>query len=350
MFSHKGDRNGAFDLLRLALAIEVLIGHVPGIPAFVPPVVAVPVFVCLSGYLIPKSFETSRDWKHFAWKRILRVYPALLASLILVEWIVDVKAVWPTLVTYFTIGLVALPWSANGALWTLMLEELLYTSHVCARIFRVWGPQLAFAGIALCCVGWSILCVNDVTATHGHMNIFVVTPMCFFLGNLLYFYRGLFSRVSVWVLLGFFVYGYSLRVSGSLSIRLFPLHGLYPGVTWPISACIGAVCSVLLATRARVRIRIPDLSYGIYVYHVPVIFALGRVGYTGGLLLARTLLVVIPIAVVSWYCIEKPALRLKNYRRQPKAIAVPPYLVESDNEVALEIPTPLVSKEPVLVA
>jgi peptidoglycan/LPS O-acetylase OafA/YrhL len=61
----------------------------------------------------------------------------------------------------------------------------------------------------------------------------------------------------------------------------------------------------LISLRAAKMPRIPDLSYGIYIYHAPL-FAL----------LHMPLWEFFPLLAVfcaaSWYLVEKPALRLKT--------------------------------------
>jgi peptidoglycan/LPS O-acetylase OafA/YrhL len=61
-----------------------------------------------------------------------------------------------------------------------------------------------------------------------------------------------------------------------------------------------------------------DISYGVYIFHMPVINMLlvnGLTGWTGFWL---SLGITAGLAVLSWRCIEKPALRLRSwalYRR-----------------------------------
>jgi peptidoglycan/LPS O-acetylase OafA/YrhL len=56
-----------------------------------------------------------------------------------------------------------------------------------------------------------------------------------------------------------------------------------------------------------------DISYGVYIYHMPVINLLLYHGVTGtnGLLITAALVGV--LGFLSWKLVEKPALALKRY-------------------------------------
>lgn len=58
-----------------------------------------------------------------------------------------------------------------------------------------------------------------------------------------------------------------------------------------------------------------DISYGAYIYAFPLqqvlaTFGLGRSSWV--LFAAASILAVIPMAILSWFVIERPALRLKD--------------------------------------
>ena len=60
--------------------------------------------------------------------------------------------------------------------------------------------------------------------------------------------------------------------------------------------------------------RLPDYSYGIYIYAFPVqvsVIAL-NIGTTPLLNLAAAFVLTIPIAAASWHFVESPALKLKS--------------------------------------
>ncbi len=61
-----------------------------------------------------------------------------------------------------------------------------------------------------------------------------------------------------------------------------------------------------------------DFSYGIYIYHMPVVNFLIYLGFSGSIFWSLVALVVtVIIAVLSWFYIEKPCLKLKHHPFNP---------------------------------
>jgi len=58
------------------------------------------------------------------------------------------------------------------------------------------------------------------------------------------------------------------------------------------------------------------ISYGLYLYHLPIYFALGfREGWVGKPKMVFAMLLVFAVASLSWTLVEEPVLRLKRYFR-----------------------------------
>ena len=55
-----------------------------------------------------------------------------------------------------------------------------------------------------------------------------------------------------------------------------------------------------------------DISYGVYIYHMPVVNALLFLGCSGALGMLLLLSVTILLGVLSWVFVERPALSLKR--------------------------------------
>ena len=184
------------DLLRLFLALEVVAIHCLEFYRyrFYVPIPPVPAFVCLSGLLIPGSFTQSRGWTHFAWKRLLRVIPALAASFILVALLFGPGTLIPTFLFYISTGFVLLA-SKNPPLWSLALEEILYGFHVVSRkLGTIWSPIWAGGCLLVSAAVWIALRspgTYDLTSNPDHH----MAPIsAFFAGNLLSFYRDRLAR------------------------------------------------------------------------------------------------------------------------------------------------------------
>ncbi|MEA2553259.1 MAG: hypothetical protein QOJ65_1435 [Fimbriimonadaceae bacterium] len=293
------ERYPNLDILRLFLAVEVVAQHAYNIKnpgSFLPPIAAVPAFVCLSGFLIPASLDRSNGWGHFAWKRALRVYPALLVSFALVVALFGFRSFTPTLVTYLTMGLVALPFAANGALWSLMVEEVLYAWHVVMR--RWWTPKVAVGLLSFAVATWLALRISGLVHPGTQWNNIIGTAASFFVGNVLYWIKEKLRGVS------------PLLATGALvAVMLAGYVGLPDIVTWPLASALALVTAYRLPQWSG---RWVDLSYSVYVYHVPILVALMAFGIYGAPLLVATLAAVLPLAWLSWVLVERPALRWKE--------------------------------------
>lgn len=324
-----GHRAG-FDVLRMFLALEVVFlhagGQVLGLKEAQFPVHPVQTFVCLSGLLIPQSFGRSHGWGHFAWKRVLRVYPAFFVSLILMAIIVRPESIASSLAIYISMGLWVIGGAANWPLWSLSLEELLYAIHAVTQIRRWWNiwtvSFCAFAGLAAAMIyGW--------TPAGGILR----ATTCFFVGNILALQIRRIENLRWEALLAGLV---ALRV-GSLFLNYEgPISILFP--LWPMLA-------VALAYRMPWRFEMPDLSYGSYVYHVPIWIGLTRLKLGGWPLLVGTALATLAVAAMSWYGVEKPFLRLKEFRLRDPGSHVPHRteieLVRDSEQEEPVIPTPV---------
>jgi peptidoglycan/LPS O-acetylase OafA/YrhL len=303
----KKPRNTFIDYVRLGLALAVVAGHLhpywtSPIPFFWPRF-AVPAFLAISGYYVLQSYERSSSWSDFAIKRVLRVVPAFAISLIIVWFAGGLPALGDSLLRYATLDHAGTLRASgmpigNSPLWSLSLEELSYAAlavlFTLGMYRRVWPIWIAFV-IAL---GVSFY------AWQYQWGSLVAEPLpSFFAGSLIYLYRDKLKS-SVWVL------GVASFVAGMILTR--------PSFTMFGASCIGCVLvgvGLLLASKGLKGLpAIPDVSYGIYVYHMPLAIAFGA---SINPLLYVPLLFALSIG--SWYLIEKPALKLKNWHPRRKA-------------------------------
>ena len=82
-----------------------------------------------------------------------------------------------------------------------------------------------------------------------------------------------------------------------------------------------------------------DVSYGAYIYAFPVeqllvVLGVHRLGYTAMFITA--LAVTLPLAWLSWTCVEQPAMRLKNLPNLVNRAAQPQHI--SANEADMLAP------------
>lgn len=297
------------DLLRLFLALEVVVAHVwnelDSNFNWNAWVMAVPAFLGISGFLVLKSFSESGSWKDFAKKRFLRIVPALVVSLALTYALVGPRFAYNSFVTWLTGGLVTLQGPSNLPLWSLFWEELAYTAlailWLCGAYKRTaWIWALFVASIAVV-----IACANS----SEYVQTISFLPPAFFCGNLMYLYRQKLTRVNAWLPWAVLI----------MVIVARPLIREYSPVAPAVFQAFAIVWAGM-AGRTLISFRYPDLSYGAYIYHFPVmVFVIYGLGYrapvSGALMTAAVL---IPLCLASWYLIEKPALRLKPARRLPR--------------------------------
>ncbi len=289
---------GNFDYLRIFLAVEVAAGHFYsglGYPGYlwmpIPPVAA---FIALSGFLIPQSLARSGNVMHFARKRVLRTIPALIPLIIAISIIFGPGEAGIALVQYATAGYVGMFKGVTLPLWSLGVEDALY---ICAALLYVFGfvesaPVISIIVVMLCAL---YLVVSDPVTAYRILD----TSLAFFTGWLIYLFHGKMQKMHFLLPAGI--------LCGCL-LGMFNFIGHASLALW-----VGSVI-VLMITLPQINMRIPDLSYGIYIWHAPIFLALlDPIGMArDALWVTASSLLTIMISTASWYFVEKPALRFKN--------------------------------------
>ncbi len=324
--------NNNFDLLRIAAALQVAIIHSavhlklgfgPLLNA-VSMVPGVPVFFVISGFLVSESFERSSLSSYFR-KRALRIFPGMWVCLAVsvaiaaasgvsfahwqtVPWLASqltfVQFYNPDFLRGFGVGVL------NGSLWTIPVELQFYL----ALPFLYWALR---SNLALVLAIAAAVLVNQVFVYSGgaaadtvKMKFAGVTLApylyTFLFGVLLQKNRELVRRylagwLPLWIVLYVGTEILMRHVGGFVS-------GNYLN---PVSSAVLA-CLVVSAAYAKPLPVKHDLSYGLYLYHMPVInafLAAGAAGSRWSAVAAITLAFV--LAGFSWFLIERPALGLK---------------------------------------
>lgn len=299
------ERYPNFDLLRLLLATEVVFSHGWALtdPAFTWPglILAVPAFLAISGFLVLQSYTSSRSWGHFLKKRALRIFPALVLSMLLCTLLLGPAATWNSVLTWISGGLIEVKGAFNWPVWSLAWEELAYLilallwmAGAYKRPIVIWA--LLVASIGLVFVGRSL---------PPQLQVVTMLPPAFFIGNLMYLYRDRACKVHPllpWVVL--------LLV---LFYRDIPGMRAVVGVL-PAAFQAFAVVWVGIAGARAIPARFPDVSYGIYIYHLPIAMFLvnQKLAATPDQMALLLPLPLLAVAISSWYLAEKPALRRKN--------------------------------------
>lgn len=299
-----------FEILRLLLALEVVLAHiffVGKIESVLDKIIpAVPAFLAISGFLVLQSYEGSKGWIHFMWKRVLRIIPALAVSLLLALFVWGWRETLNSILNWLTGGLYQLEGvNANGPLWSLMWEEAAYATLALLWIFGAYQKKWPIWGL----LGLSMLSMwRFGPYLSGHYQIILALPITFFIGNLCYLYRARLVAVPplVPLLMLVAVLGYDGKLLGWPGVQVsFALQAF--AVVW------FGMCGPTLWPHFR-SFKLPDVSYGIYVYHY--IFLSGvyaRFATTKFELVFLTLVFTFGFGVLSWYLVERPALRYKHW-------------------------------------
>jgi peptidoglycan/LPS O-acetylase OafA/YrhL len=347
-------RQNNFDLLRLVAAILVVVGHIEypyfGHKADWFSIVSgqqsggglgVSIFFVISGYLVTQSRQRSASVASFALKRALRILPAvaiwILVLAVAIYPLTDMALsdyVFSKQMLGFLLNMLILPNNScvapivtdfvygcglTGATWSLTYEVIMY-AMVAALGFAGLAFQRGFLIAAL--VALLVAFMRDVLYPLGEfsinvqgINLFLFIPhrglpfiALFIVGALLNFIPAqILRRPSV------------LAISAALYIGAFYTNP----VNFVVVQTLVFPFIVLWFGLRRFRLasivdRVGDLSYGVFLYHWPVMTLVWTVFHNRFSPLTMALLVAMitgAAAYLSYHLVEKPALAFK--RRTP---------------------------------
>lgn len=345
-------RQNNFDLIRLFAASQVMVIHglhhldildtvsapLARVANFFP---GVPIFFFISGFLVSASYQRSNGMRDFFRKRALRIFPGLWVCLAvslalvaatgyfarqapgpieLVGWLLAqisiVQFYNPDFLRGYGVG------TLNGSLWTISVELQFYILVPLAAFFiglRRWllGAALVFflcANAAYSLFALPALGSSPLVALIG--VTFVPWFGMFLLGYLAQLnwerLRPLVEgRFLMWLAIYAVLIAAGIMLENSTGMRLSGNRLQFP---WFVTLCLLALAAA--HTRPAVSDRLldgNDVSYGIYIYHMPVInFVLATGLATGLTALSAAMAGTVLLAVLSWFAVERPALRLKR--------------------------------------
>jgi peptidoglycan/LPS O-acetylase OafA/YrhL len=335
-------RANNFDLIRLFAASQVLFYHgithlkvAELVPTgqFLNYFPGVPVFFVISGFLISMSWERAPSPRQYAWNRILRIYPALwvcllvsiaiflacgvrpdsLASLAL--WILAQATLFqyynPDFLREFGVGVI------NGSLWTIPVELEFYILLPILAI-AANGSRKVWASYALAAA------VMMVFARHYSPELLTIADKLLWVSIIPYLF---YFLVGVWTR---YLYERYPSLLGGKGLHWAVTYGLWIAfeMLFEVDGRAGNqlnIASIILLAMLTVSVALSrpelsartlrgnDISYGIYIYHMPVINLLLFGGFAGLAGFAAASAATLLCATLSWFLIERPALRLKNY-------------------------------------
>ncbi|MBS7777086.1 acyltransferase [Acidovorax sp. CCYZU-2555] len=342
-------RNRNLDLIRLIAAILVLFSHCYPLAgrAIEEPFlwtfghtggdIALCTFFVISGYLISASYIRSQSALDYAWKRCLRIFPALFFavffSIILGALLtpLDFQAYVAHEQTtaylrnifldiQYNLPLVfsenPFPNAVNGSLWTLPIEFFMYAMILAMGVAGILSARFSVVAAGLCIFG--VLAVRNADLARPYivlgaaeLSVALRLGASFFIGAALYFYRD------------------KIRYHGGIAL-LFLAIIFFTKFTPPALYLYALLLPYIIFYLASVDIpwldnitRHGDFSYGIYIYAFPIQQLLVHWfnnSISVSMLFIGSLAITLPIAVLSWKFVEEPALRrLKPVPRSANA-------------------------------
>jgi peptidoglycan/LPS O-acetylase OafA/YrhL len=325
-------RENNFNLIRFILALLVIFGHSPELidgnrhREWLTQIFdtisfgefAVDGFFLLSGYLIAQSWNSDPRAAPFLKKRLLRIYPGFITSSLICALIVGPLASSPSL--YFEsfdstsflqgIAFLSMPvtpdvfkntWypALNGSMWTISKEFTFYLLILVAGVTGILRFRHIF--IAFTVATFALLTFYKLK------NISFVPDL----------------RLASFFLSGacYYLYRDYLRYKGKISIIMTAIVVLFMFWWRSSELVLATVGGYVIFYIANIRStllshfnRLPDVSYGVYLYGWPIQKLL--LWYYPSMSPWTLFISAAPLAIlmgtVSWYLIEKPALRFKG--------------------------------------
>ncbi|MGE2721067.1 acyltransferase family protein [Mycolicibacterium celeriflavum] len=347
-------RNNALNAWRLMLALGVILWHtypLTGRDISYEPVhqllrdAWVDGFFAISGFLITASWLSKPQLRTYFAARGLRLLPGLWVCLIVTAFVaapigvaMQGGAAGRLLLSDAPIEFVlknsavailqpkvgttpsGVPWPNgwNGSLWTLQWELFCYIGiailGVAGLLTRRWVVPAAMALAVLASAlapAWAMSLIEQPQSPEQQIDpktaalllgaIAARFAVMFLAGALLYQLREVIP--ARWSLV-------AVSVTIVLAASLMPNYRVIGAV--PLAYAI--IVSGALIHNKYLRLR-TDLSYGVYIYAFPVqqLLVIGGLGKMNPLVFALiAAIATLPLAALSWFLVEKPALRLKS--------------------------------------
>jgi peptidoglycan/LPS O-acetylase OafA/YrhL len=335
------ERHNNFDFLRLLFSSLVIISHaypLSGRPEILEVLtgkqltfgsLAVDVFFVMSGYLIFSSLKFSKSVQNYLWKRVLRLFPALIVLLI------------------FT--LLVLPFFYSGA---NILQEKTYLTylpntlslykvqHLVDNVFMQNAYAKTING-SLWSLSYEFTMYLFIAMLFGFRTskvAYILLFGCFFTAYLLYNLKpdflfdilkyGYITSAELYRLAAYFIMGSLLTF-----VDLKPLNNNYIRLGLFILLCLSLYFSIykfaapiflpfLIISSALayskilnyVPSKIGDISYGVYIYGFLVQqMLISLFDLPLAIFMLLSLLVTYILSFFSWHLVEKKCLKYKNF-------------------------------------
>ena len=346
-----------FDLIRLLAALQVLVTHsmehmkfqsstlklLAAILNYVP---GVPIFFTVSGFLIYASFDRNHDLKNYFRSRFLRIFPGLWLCLLFtitlliyfgfinlhnvfskpfIAWLLSQVTFFqfytPDMMRAFGVR------NPNGSLWTIPIEITFYIAiplvFYLVKTFKMRRNYLLIL-LSILSIAYNYWYsihfkqnADDQTILVKLMGLNLAPYLFYFLlGSLAYenwplikkYYEG---KGLIWLCI-YIVY--CLIFSGWLQ-KFSPSYwvSFYGFISVVILSQTILSLAYTTVNASKKLLKGNDISYGVYLYHMPVVNTFIMLGYkSDDLALLWIFIVSVLLALLSWKLVEKPMLALKK--------------------------------------
>jgi peptidoglycan/LPS O-acetylase OafA/YrhL len=353
-----------FDLIRLIAAAQVMYNHsiiwlhipqLSAIEGLVDMFPGVPIFFVVSGFLVTRSFvQNDGRLGRYAVNRALRIYPGLWANILVILVLLTATGsmtaamVSPAFFEYqlgqFVFGSEVYGYLLSnfgydhspghffshgypsGVCWTINVELGFYVlvPVLFSRAVRerrcLLNTVIVLAAVGS--IGASAFTAHALKATPNALSNYFLAY-----GPLPYLWVFLLGAGAYlnWDRLAFvFEDRFASWLSAYLVFAMIDVYGIgSPTVDLARATPLVALKAVLLAgtvlsfahscRRLAAPLRGVDLSYGLYLYHMPIIFVMIGLGLHDSVWLWPLIYLCAAVAAaLSWFLIERPALAFKR--------------------------------------
>ena len=330
-----------FDLIRLLLALVVFISHTAlltqntlflFLTEHINATYAVYAFFVISGFLIFMSFDNTKSIRQFFKKRFYRIFPAYSTVIIVTAFAFSYFSTYE-LSQYFSIDFLkyllsnlstlnfihptlpglfmdhATP-AVNASLWTIKIEVMFYLSiPLIALFFSRFNKLYTLIFFYVLSIAYFEL-MTGLSTGEEHRNIFALLAkqipgqLSFFVsGAILYYYYAHFKRYASYYLLLSLLY-----------LATYPIHHIW--FFFPFFLAYLVIYIAIFFKYLGNFGKYGDFSFGLYIWHFPIVQAFVASGILSKYPLGGLLLLVLTVslfAMLSWRYIEKPFLQKRSH-------------------------------------
>lgn len=315
-------RDNCFDFLRYFFAFSLILVHFCTLTDteqfwFVSGQMRVKAFFTITGFLVVYSFLRRKSLKVYFWKRVLRILPAYVTTILmcylvgfffsstsfdnyyfslqsmkyLVANLSFMNFIEPSLPGLFTDNPTG-P-AVNGSLWSMKLEVLFYVLvPFIIWLIRKFGKLYVLIPLL---VVFSLFRIKYNISFNTMIYFFTGTAVLFYFERIFQYIKLLFPATIILIVT---IYYFDNDITSFFEPIVFSM----------LIIEIAYFCKPLNFLQGH-----DNISYGLYLYHYPVVQVLVQYrmhDYNIYLTFLLTMLFSVSLALVSWYVIEKPLLKM----------------------------------------